>query len=182
MRILRLNKSGFPTAWLSREDAVTLYVKQRILWYLGDNYTRIYGGVNRSGVRSMIEIAPIIACDDNHKTGFAPALNNRLLFRRDDHRCMYCGTVYNEQDLTRDHILPKVLGGKDRWTNVVTACRGCNHIKGGRTPEQAGMELLAIPFEPNVFEFMYLANRQIMGDQMAYLRARFSGQRHWEAA
>jgi len=49
-------------------------------------------------------------------------------------------------------------------------------------PEQANMELLAIPFEPNVFEFMYLANRQIRGDQMQYLKARFTGQRCWEAA
>jgi hypothetical protein len=41
------------------------------------------------------------------------------------------------------------------------------------------MELLAVPFSPNVFEFMYLANRQILGDQMAFLKARFSGMRHW---
>lgn len=65
--------------------------------------------------------------------------------------------------------------------NVVSACQRCNHFKGGRTPEQAGMELLAIPFEPNIFEFMYLANRKILGDQMAYLSSRFSGKRTWQA-
>jgi hypothetical protein len=44
------------------------------------------------------------------------------------------------------------------------------------------MELLAVPFRPNVFEFMYLANHRIRGDQMDYLKARFSGNREWQAA
>ncbi len=95
---------------------------------------------------------------------------------------MYCGFAFNDYELTRDHIIPRVQGGADIWTNVVAACRRCNHRKGGHTPEQADMELLAIPFEPNLFEYMYLANRQILGDQMEYLQARFSGQRDWQAA
>ena len=41
------------------------------------------------------------------------------------------------------------------------------------------MPLLAIPFRPNIFEFFYLANRQIRCDQMEYLKARFSGKRKW---
>ena len=110
------------------------------------------------------------------------ALSNALLFRRDGHRCMYCGFEFEHRGLTRDHIVPRVQGGSDTWTNVVTACARCNHHKGGRTPEQAGMALLAIPFEPNVFEFMYLANHRIRGDQMEYLQARFTGRRCWEAA
>ena len=45
------------------------------------------------------------------------------------------------------------------------------------------MELLAVPFTPNIYEFMYLSNRQIIGDQMEYLRARFrSNTRRWQAA
>jgi hypothetical protein len=182
IRILRLNKSGLPQQWLSREEAATLYVRDQVLWTIGDEAVCMHGGINRLGQRSTLSLASIIACDGVSKRWhFVPALSSRLLFRRDGHLCMYCGESFDDRSLTRDHILPRVQGGRDNWTNVVAACQRCNHRKGGRTPEQAGMELLAIPFEPNVFEFMYLANRQIRGDQMEYLQARFSGQRAWAA-
>lgn len=183
VRILRLNKSGLPTAWLSQEEAATLYVKQHIIWTLGEEPFILRGGTNRQGQRSILQIHPIIACrDEVSQPNFIPSLNNRLLFRRDEHHCLYCGYQYPDALLTRDHIVPRVQGGRDSWSNVVTACQRCNHAKGGRTPEQAQMQLLAIPFTPNRFEFMYLANRQILGDQMAYLRARFTGHRQWHAA
>lgn len=182
MRILRLNKSGLPTAWLTREEAATLYAKELVVWGLGNTQLIMLGGLNNSGIRSKIEMSPIIACDgDNSHQSFTPKLSNRLLFRRDGNQCMYCGNHFKEIFLTRDHILPKVQGGNDSWTNVVAACRRCNQHKGGRTPEQANMQLLAVPFKPNLFEFMYLANRNILGDQMEYLQSRFSGQRDWLA-
>jgi hypothetical protein len=139
------------------------------------------GGFNARGDQSIIALAPVIAIDGrkSKRLSRAPLLANPLLFRRDNNLCMYCGQQFANSQLTRDHIVPRVQGGKDRWTNVVTACQRCNHFKGGRTPEEAGMELLAIPFEPNIFEFMYLANRKILADQMEYLRSRFSGNRNW---
>lgn len=182
-RILRLNKAGLPKSWVSYEEAATLYSKEKVLWSLGQESFQLRGGYNQYGQQSCLTVAPIIACSgDTGTSKFTPALNNRVLFRRDGYRCMYCGLEFDDHSLTRDHIVPRVQNGPDIWTNVVAACARCNSHKGGRTPEQAGMELLAIPFEPNVFEFMYLANRQIRGDQMEYLQSRFSGQRCWEAA
>ena len=35
------------------------------------------------------------------------------------------------------------------WTNIVTCCYLCNRQKGGRTPREAGMSLLAQPAQPN---------------------------------
>lgn len=181
-RIMRLTKSGLPIAWLSRESAATLYAREQVLWSLGDSVIRLHGGIGRSGQQSYLDIAPIVACSGDFPADVAvPHLTNAVLFRRDHHRCLYCGAVHAPALLTRDHVVPRVQGGLDQWTNVVTACRGCNQHKGGRTPEQAGMPLLAVPFKPNVFEFMYLANRHIRGDQMEYLRRRFSGQRDWAA-
>lgn len=197
VRILRLNKAGLPRAWLCREEAATLYVKGQVLWGLGDDYLRIHGGINSNGLRSYLDMQPIIACDGEiAEQSFTPCLSNALLFRRDAYRCMYCGrdfagkhlhsvgkNLHSKQlILTRDHVIPRVQGGVDSWTNVVAACSRCNHYKGGRTPEEARMELLAIPFRPNIFEFMYLANRRIRGDQMAFLQARFSGRRDWLSA
>src|SRR5690606_22139725 len=71
-------------------------------------------------------------------------------------------------DLTRDHITPISIGGRDSWMNVVTACRRCNNHKGGRTPEQAGMQLVAGPFTPTYAEYISLKGRRGLADQMAY--------------
>ncbi len=182
-RILRLSKSGLPVQWLNREQAITMHAGRRVLWTLGEPLAPVMGGINRNGDRSVIQLSPIIACDGEVKDhGFLPRLSNRLLFRRDHNRCMYCGNQFFDSGLSRDHVVPKVQGGLDSWTNVVAACIRCNHHKGGRTPEQAGMSLLAVPFEPNLFEWMYLANREIRGDQMEYLAARFSSKRQWNIA
>ena len=81
--------------------------------------------------------------------------------------------------LTRDHIIPRSRGGNNEWTNVATACSRCNHQKGARTPEEANMPLLAVPFRPNLYERFYLMNRRILADQMDFLSHHFSDQRNW---
>lgn len=75
-------------------------------------------------------------------------LSHREIFRRDNYTCQYCGERGGA--LTIDHIIPKHLGGGYSWENLVTACAKCNHHKGGRTLEQAGMQLLAAPREPSL--------------------------------
>lgn len=55
-----------------------------------------------------------------------------------------------------DHVLPRSQGGTTVWENVVTACRECNHKKGGRTPEQAGMVLMIKPRQPQYVAFALL--------------------------
>lgn len=183
IQILHLNKAGQPMTWINREEAAVLYAKNRVLWELGNLSTPIVGGVNRLGIQSRFDIAPIIASDGRvDGRQFIPALSNRLLFRRDDYRCMYCGCQFSHDALSRDHIVPRAHGGVDRWGNVVTACKRCNHAKADRTPDQAGMKLLAVPFAPNQFEFLYLANRNIQADQMEYLAAKFSSKRSWVLA
>lgn len=181
MRILRLDKTGTPEAWISREDAAVLYAKKHVLWEIG-NSDPIFGGTNRVlGSRSRFDLAPIIATDGlskfTNKSEFR--LTNPALFKRDNHQCMYCGGHFMRQELTRDHIIPKVYGGVDKWENVITSCKRCNHHKGGRTPEEAGMELLAVPFAPNLFEYFYLKSHVILADQMDFLSSKFTGQRLW---
>jgi hypothetical protein len=51
--------------------------------------------------------------------------------------------------------------------------QACNHRKGGKTPEQSGMQLLAIPFTPNHAEYVYLQGKRVLADQMDFLRAHF---------
>jgi hypothetical protein len=111
--------------------------------------------------------------------GYSLPLCNKTLFRRDDHRCLYCGEQFSRSGLTRDHVLPTSRGGDNRWENLVAACHRCNWKKDNRTPEEAGMPLLAVPFKPNIWEWHFLAKDRIMADQMDYLSRQFSNNRAW---
>jgi 5-methylcytosine-specific restriction endonuclease McrA len=75
-------------------------------------------------------------------------LTRRNLYARDKNNCQYCGKRFSSSDLTLDHIVPRVQGGGNSWTNLVCACLKCNTKKGGRTPRQAGMALIRKPFKP----------------------------------
>ncbi len=73
-------------------------------------------------------------------------LSRKNILKRDNNRCLYCGS---REKLTIDHVIPKSRGGADSWENLVSACTGCNHRKGNRTPREAGMTLSGKPFQPN---------------------------------
>jgi 5-methylcytosine-specific restriction endonuclease McrA len=75
-------------------------------------------------------------------------LNRRNLFARDRNRCQYCGSLFPSSELSIDHVVPRSQGGPDTWENLVCACVRCNSRKGGRTPDQAHMRLIAVPKRP----------------------------------
>ena len=128
--VLRLDVTGIPTNWLSREEAATLYTKSQVKWEFGKNSSVIFGGVDHLGNQSSIEMSPVIATNGKSVIKRHSNFSNLMLFRRDNHICMYCGNKFYKQDLTRDHVIPRSQGGKDVWENVVTACKRCNHTKG----------------------------------------------------
>jgi 5-methylcytosine-specific restriction endonuclease McrA len=70
------------------------------------------------------------------------------IFRRDRFTCQYCGGRPGRDDLNLDHVIPRSLGGRTSWENVVCSCVECNRRKGGRTPEQARLELRRRPARP----------------------------------
>ncbi len=74
-------------------------------------------------------------------------LSRRALFQRDGFTCQYCGGKPSKLEV--EHVIPRAQGGRNKWENVVTACRDCNARKRDRTPEQAGMRLLSKPFAPS---------------------------------
>jgi len=176
VRILRLNKAGNPLGWLSKEQAATLMCLDRIVWSHGAEIINIYGGTRMDGERSVLHLPSIVATKGDHLDRFyaTPGVNNWLLFRRDKCICLYCGERFRASELTCDHVIPKMQGGQDIWMNVVAACYRCNHRKGGRTPDEANMPLLAVPFRPNPMEALVLQNRYILADQMEFLSAGFS--------
>ncbi len=74
--------------------------------------------------------------------------NRRNIFARDKNKCQYCGRRFPTSELSLDHVIPRSLGGKATWENIVCACPACNVKKGGRTPNIAGMKLIKHPVKP----------------------------------
>ena len=182
--ILRLDVSGQPLGWLNWQGAVMLYTKDRVAWTMGEHQFRIRGGLNRvTSERSYLDINSIIAVkgvDKSKRYTSAPPLTNRALFRRDSHLCLYCGREFTDHLLTRDHVVPTSKGGGNTWTNVVTACKRCNHFKGDRLLHECGMKLLALPYVPNHAEYLALRNSgRILADQMEFLKPGFSKHCRW---
>ena len=176
--ILRLDITGQPQKWIPWQQAVVLSCREMIAWQAGETDFTFCGGINRkAGIRSSVTVSSIVAIKGaarhNVLQSQVPPLSNRELFLRDANLCLYCGKQYSDGNLTRDHLMPLSRGGADTWNNVVSACRSCNHLKGARTPEEAGMTLLAVPYEPNRAEYLVLSNRRILADQMEFLKKRF---------
>ena len=180
-RVLSLDSSGRILDWMSWQDAVCLYVRDAVAWTLGDPCLTIHGGTNRdSGLQSLISLHPIVASRGHARPTLmdpAPALTNAALFARDRMVCLYCGEHFSRGELTRDHVNPLSKGGLDAWENCVTACLACNVHKGCRTPQQASMPLLAVPYRPSWVEHLILSNRNILADQMEFLVSHLPRQR-----
>ncbi len=179
-QVLRTDVAGMPLEWIGYQDAVRLYHLGQVAYTCGTLLYRIHGGTNaRTGRRSLIEVNSIIATvGNNHalakaRDHYVPPLNNQALFKRDGRLCLYCGQRFADRDLSRDHVTPLSRGGDDVWSNVVAACKRCNNHKAGRSPEEAGMELLAVPFVPTHAEYIYLQGHRVLADQMEFLLAHF---------
>ena len=177
-QVLRTDIAGMPLEWINYREAVRLYHLGQVEYVCGSLIYKVYGGISSlTRQRSVVEVNSIVATRGHShalsKNGpeYAPPLSNAALFARDARLCLYCGNQFPTKDLSRDHVRPMSMGGEDEWNNVVTACKRCNNHKAGRTPEQAGMKLLAIPFVPTHAEYVYLRGRRVLADQMQFLLA-----------
>ena len=74
------------------------------------------------------------------KRPVSPAIsfNKKNILKRDAYTCQYCGRNGGER-MTIDHIIPKSLGGRTVWENVVSACRACN-LKEGKQAAPGGQD------------------------------------------
>ncbi len=68
--------------------------------------------------------------------------------------CQYCGQP--GRDLTVDHVIPKRMGGRTDWENLVCCCRRCNTKKGDKTLKQIGFHLIKEPRRPRWVPFVSL--------------------------
>ncbi|MDD5699277.1 MAG: HNH endonuclease [Victivallaceae bacterium] len=54
--------------------------------------------------------------------------------------CHYCGNHFAPEELTMDHLVPIVRGGRSTKGNVVPCCKPCNNAKKYLTPAEIIME------------------------------------------
>jgi 5-methylcytosine-specific restriction endonuclease McrA len=84
-------------------------------------------------------------------------LTRREIFMRDNYTCQYCDRQVS--DLTIDHVIPRSRGGHHSWDNVVSACKACNHRKGGKSIAEARMNLRKEPCEPRAGQYYTIERR-----------------------
>lgn len=175
--VLQLDIQGTPQAWISLEHAAVHVATGSVAWVDGRGpLATLRGGFNvQRGRQSVIDVFPIIALRGASRVNLfdvVPAFSKLKLFRRDRMTCAYCGRRFHERDLQCEHILPESRGGGWTWMNLVTACGPCNGRKADRTPEEAGMPLVYLPYVPSRFEAFLLEGRHIRADVHEWLAAR----------
>lgn len=79
---------------------------------------------------------------------YSTRFSRKNLFARDNNQCQYCSRVLPASQLSIDHVRPRSQDGQTTWENVVACCLKCNTKKGGRTPQQARMNLIRPPRKP----------------------------------
>lgn len=141
---LLLNSWMLPQRILPWQEAITL-------WYLGK--VDVLEAYRESVASPSISVPmPAVVRLRRHVVGVRKGVkfSRANVFARDGFACQYCGLRKARSELSFDHVVPRVAGGRTSWENIATACRPCNHKKRNRTPDQAGMKLLRKPVRPTV--------------------------------
>ncbi|MHC8508217.1 MAG: HNH endonuclease [Rhodospirillales bacterium] len=124
--------SYFPLSLWCWQDAVKAVFLDRV------NVVSEYDRVVRSP-RFAFQLPSVIALKEYVPMARRPAFTRFNVFLRDRFSCQYCAGRFPVEDLTFDHVVPRSRGGRTAWNNVVTACAGCNLIKGDKAPAVCGM-------------------------------------------
>jgi 5-methylcytosine-specific restriction endonuclease McrA len=75
--------------------------------------------------------------------GIMPTRVFRTYWRIQGGLCYLCAKPFKEEDwATRDHVIPRALGGSDE-RNILLACGACNNRKADRPPKPCEMIYLA---------------------------------------
>lgn len=175
--VLQLDIQGTPQAWIGLEQAALYYAAGAVAWEDGAEPLAVMrGGWNVATARqSELTINPIIALHGAPRVNLfdvVPSLSKDKLLKRDRYTCAYCSMVFSGQNLQCEHIVPQSKGGQWSWMNIVSACSQCNGRKADRTPEQAKMPLVYLPYVPNRYEDFLLAGRNIRADVHEWLAQR----------
>lgn len=136
---LLLNATYEPIHLVSARRAVLLVLRQKA------EVVEESGEVIRSEKRaisipSVIRLVHFVRIPYQAKV----KLTRKALATRDHGLCGYCG----KPGETMDHVVPRSLGGRTEWTNLVWACKQCNGRKADKLLSEAKMTLQIKPYAP----------------------------------
>ena len=137
--------SYFPLSLWSWQDALKAVFRESVV--IVSEYERVVRSPSQE-----IRLPSVLALKDYVLAAQTPAFTRFNVFLRDHFKCQYCGDKFRTQELTFDHVVPRSRGGRTAWTNIVTACQGCNLTKGSLTPREAEMFPIHEPWMPNIYE------------------------------
>lgn len=125
---LVLNNDGqplsvFPLSTISWRDAVSSVFTEDF-----DVLETYEDWVVRSPSTS-IAVPAVVMTKKYVKASRAVRFSSYNVYLRDDFTCQYCNQRFSEDELTKEHVHPKKLGGKSNWENIVAACQPCNQRK-----------------------------------------------------
>lgn len=141
MTVLVLNAGYEPLHRVSVRHAIKMIVREVAV--IEEAADEMYGPFPKPLVLRLVKYVKLTW------RNIKPRFSKRRLFERDGHTCGYCGKPAN----TVDHIVPRSRGGLTEWLNTVASCLKCNHKKGNRTPEEAGMKIHTRIYEPSWYDF-----------------------------
>lgn len=64
--------------------------------------------------------------------GPATSARRMRILERDGFSCVYCNAKPPIDELTLDHVEPRVKGGDQSDGNLVSCCKACNELKAGK--------------------------------------------------
>ena len=154
-KCLVLNADYTPLTIISWKRALTWHIKYQDNTNLGIEIIDFYKDDFILGTQNKKYPIPAVAITRKYFNIKACDLkfSRKNIFIRDNYTCQYCEKVFDINNLTYDHLIPKSKWNKNTspttWTNIVTACGKCNRKKGNKTLEQAGMTIKNWPVIPN---------------------------------
>jgi 5-methylcytosine-specific restriction endonuclease McrA len=135
--------------------SVTGVKKAFIISYLGKaQVIETYEDLHLRTVDRCFPVPSVVRLKDYiriTRRSISPTRKNIL--KRDGYRCQYCGT--KSGPMTVDHVIPRTMGGKDTWENLVCACVKCNTRKGKRSLKESSFALLRAPRKPHFFYLIH---------------------------
>lgn len=143
LRTLLLNSWGLPHAILNWREAICLVYENKV--HVFEEYEETVSSPSITYfVPAVLQLKRTV-----RPVKKSIRFSRINVFTRDNFTCQYCGARFPMTQLNYDHVVPRRLGGKTTWDNIVTSCLPCNEKKGGRTPEQAKMKLRRQPAKPH---------------------------------
>jgi 5-methylcytosine-specific restriction endonuclease McrA len=144
--------STYPLSIVSGQEAVRAVYRGRA--FVVDEWPETFRSPS-----TEIHVPKVVALHEYAPINATPKFCRRNILLRDRYRCQYCGQRFSSHDLTFEHVVPRTMGGKTTWENILTACVPCNTKKGSRPANWSGsrgggMRPLKVPRQPTTVQLL----------------------------